>query len=246
MATAAAAQYTTIGPYKSGVWLARPANGSPGIYFRPNLPPENGRNQYYWLGSNKTEAGSRLGDAINALNVDPLKVTDHTGWIGQISAIPGGTDPFPIPGIGPVGPIPDIFNSLTAGIGSTLDFLKLIAWLFHPRNILRAVEFLSGIVLVIFGLWAAVQARGEKLEGFTTGESPLTRSGLGRVARELGHAASGEQRSARRAARSSGESAPVRIRPRSAPHRQRRTALRVRYAREEKVARRGEEKRRGK
>lgn len=111
------------------------------------------------------------------------------------------------------------FGAIGDGITTTLDFLKLLAWLFHPRNILRAVEFLIGIVLMIFGLHAAMQARGERREGFTTSESALTRSELGRVATELG-------RSAR------GGGSPQR---RSAPHVTRRRALAQRYTREERV-----------
>lgn len=111
-----------------------------------------------------------------------------------------------------------LFSKVLGAITSPLDFLLLLAWLFHPRNILRGVEFLVGIVLMIFGLHAAMQARGEKLEGFTTSESALTRSGLARVADSLGAAARGEGR-----------------RPASAPHVVRRQALAQRYTREQRV-----------
>lgn len=47
---------------------------------------------------------------------------------------------------------------VSAAITSPLDFLMFIAWIFHPRTLLRAVEFLSGIALMAFGLW--VQIRG--------------------------------------------------------------------------------------
>lgn len=105
-------------------------------------------------------------------------------------------------------------------INSVTDFLKLISWLFHPRNILRAVEFLVGVLLMVFGLHAAFQARGERREGFTTSESALTRSELGRVAVELGRTARGGGRPRK---------------PRSAPHVTRRRALAQRYTREERV-----------
>jgi len=38
------------------------------------------------------------------------------------------------------------------GIGSILDFLKFIGWLFHPLNLLRAVEFLTGLAFVFYGI----------------------------------------------------------------------------------------------
>lgn len=114
----------------------------------------------------------------------------------------------------------DIFSTIGDTINSTADFLKLIAWLFHPRNILRGVEFMVGIVLMIFGLHAAFQARGERAEGFTTSEGALTRSELGRVATELGRSARGGGRPRR---------------PATAPHVTRRRALAQRYTREERV-----------
>lgn len=132
-------------------------------------------------------------------------------------------------GLGAAGAVPaqaltgGLFSSVSDAINSTSDFLKFIGWIFHPRNILRAVEFLVGIALMIFGFHAAMQARGEKLEGFATSEGALTRSGLGRVATELGRAT--------RQGRSPD-------RPRSAPHRTRQRALQQRYLREEDVQRR--------
>jgi hypothetical protein len=37
-------------------------------------------------------------------------------------------------------------------ISGTTDFLKWISWLFHPLNLLRAVEFLTGIATMYYGL----------------------------------------------------------------------------------------------
>lgn len=115
-----------------------------------------------------------------------------------------------------------LLGASAVAITSPLDFLKFIAWIFHPRNILRGVEFLVGFVLMIFGMQAALQARGEKLEGFTTSEAAISRAGLGRVATALGQ-------SARRRERTGTQ---------SAPHRTRREALRQRYQREERVRQR--------
>jgi hypothetical protein len=116
-----------------------------------------------------------------------------------------------------------LLAATAAAITSPLDFLKFIAWIFHPRNILRAVEFVVGIILMIFGFHAAMQARGERIEGFTTSEGALTRSGLGRVATALGQATRGGGVQ----------------RPTSAPHRTRQRALTQRYRREENLQRRG-------
>lgn len=116
-----------------------------------------------------------------------------------------------------------LFGGIGDAISAPLDFLKMVAWIFYPRNILRAVEFLTGIAIMIFGFHAAIQARGESMEGFSTSESPLTRSGLGRVATELGRASRSGQRPSR---------------PSSAPHATRRKALRQRYQREEDLQRR--------
>lgn len=122
-----------------------------------------------------------------------------------------------------------LYGGIAAAITSPLDFLKFIAWIFHPRNILRAVEFLVGIALMVFGFNAALQARGEKVEGFSTSEGAITRSGLGRVATELGRAARGN---------AGGSSGRRPQRPRSAPHRTRQRALTQRYRREEDLQRR--------
>lgn len=121
-----------------------------------------------------------------------------------------------------------LFATVGAAINSPLDFLKFIAWIFHPRNILRAVEFLVGLALMVFGFNAGWQARGERIEGFSTSESAISRSGLFRVATELGRASRG---------RAGGESGR-RPQPRSAPHKTRQRALSQRYKREEDLQRR--------
>ncbi len=108
-------------------------------------------------------------------------------------------------------------GKIVGAITSPLAFLAFIAWIFHPKNILRAVEFLVGLLLMGFGFQAGLQGRSESLEGFSTSESALSRAGIGRVAAALAR--------------------PNRSRPQSAPHVQRRNALRQRYAREERIRR---------
>jgi hypothetical protein len=47
---------------------------------------------------------------------------------------------------------PGIIRDTSNAIHGTTDFLKYIAWIFHPHNILRAVEFLAGLGLMAVGL----------------------------------------------------------------------------------------------
>lgn len=138
------------------------------------------------------------------------------------------------------------WQDLLGAVTGPLDFFKLLAWIINPVNILRAVELLIGLVLMGFGFQAMLQAYGEGKEGFVTSENPLSRSGLGRVSREVAYAA----RTAATEGRSTGKSPrkpsgstsnPTqgrRIRPAAAPHRTRRQALRLRYEREKVVSER--------
>lgn len=164
--------YVDPGPYKTGVWLVKLPNGKAGIYQKSQLPKPDGKIQYFWIGASKTQIQSRYQDAIDALGVD---ISQLTGGVSGSKFGPSGTNAG----------LTGIPQTISDSINSATDFLKLVGWIFHPRNILRAAEFLTGIVLMVFGLWAAIQSRGEKLEGFTSGESPLSRSGLGRVSRAL-------------------------------------------------------------
>lgn len=147
-----------------------------------------------------------------------------------------------LPGV-PFIPNPlDLFKGLSSSVNSVTDFLKILAWIINPVNILRAVEFLVGITLMAFGLQAMMQAYGEKKEGFTTSENPLSRSGLGRVSKELANAIP-QARAAKMAGAAKGAGkgagkAKKRVRPEAAPHRTRRQALRLRYEREKAVSQR--------
>lgn len=160
-------------------------------------------------------------------------------FFGGVSPGPGGKGTQVGPGgaaaVNPVSPASGsgLFGSVAAAVTDVTSFLQLVAWLFHPRNILRAVEFLVGMVLIGFGFWAAMQARGESREGFTTGEAALSRSGLGRVSRALAMEA-GERRPPRKPRKPSAVS-QVKRRTATAPHRTRREALRQRYTREQRV-----------
>ena len=170
-----AANYTDPGPYKGGIWLVKTPDGKAGFYQRDQLPPPDGKTKYFWIGSSKKQINARLSAAMAALGV-------------SIDQLPGGITGGQFGPSGTVQGLTGIPGTIASGISSVVDFLKLIGWIFHPRNLLRAVEFLAGIVLMLFGVWAAIQAYGEKREGFNSGESALSRSGLGRVARELASA----------------------------------------------------------
>lgn len=175
---------------------------------------------------------SVLTDWSDAQSVDP---TDPSAGDGNQFAS------FPIPG--PLGFIPnplDLFKSLSGSINSVTDFLKVIVWIVNPVNILRMVEVLIGLALMTFGFQAMMQAYGETKEGFVTSENPLSRSGLGRVSKELSKAVTTAVPEARAAkatkagtgTKSTKQSTRTR-KPRSAPHKSRREALRLRYEREE-------------
>lgn len=181
---------------------------------------------------------------IQAFAKGPSELQQILDQIGQSAVIPplgsagaavaGGADAAGTTAAGGVIPTSalgagGLFAASAAAITSPLDFLKFIAWIFHPQNILRAVEFVVGLILMIFGFNAALQARGERIEGFSTSEGALTRSGLGRVATALGQAARGG---------GGGSSRRRPSRPRSAPHRTRQRALSQRYKREEDLQRR--------
>lgn len=223
--------------HPTGVWLVSWPDGAAGIYDRSDLPARASGIRYYWLGNTPAQAQSGVDAAIGklGLNVEQIPTAQGiapafkgkpVGIAGNIPVTPGQTfpkSPGTAPGAtypkspAPISTFVDAVNAVT----SVSDFLKLLAWIITPRNLLRIVETIFGVLFMAFGFWAAVQARGESREGFETGEMALTRSGLGRVASALGRQARG----------ASG-------RVESAPHRTRRAALRQRYTREETVRRR--------
>lgn len=174
-------------------------------------------------GGGDTAAGSAdAGAGAAGVGADTGDAGGAAAGTAGTGAAAGETGAAGAAGGGAAGGAGGAFSKFAGAITSPLDFLMLIAWLFNPRMILRAVEFLVGIALMIFGFHAAMQARGERAEGFSTSENAITRSGLGRVATELG-------RSTKTGSLN---------RPQSAPHATRRKALRQRYQREEDLQRR--------
>jgi hypothetical protein len=137
---------------------------------RARLPRYTTGTEYYWLGVTPQQAISRLPGAIQNMNLDvssiPIdpKLLDpafhgqRVGISGDWNAPgaggpkmgpPSTAQPAPTyPGAQyPQGPL----GVLTA-ISETADFLKWIAWLFHPLNLLRAVEFITGLATMFYGL----------------------------------------------------------------------------------------------
>lgn len=59
----------------------------------------------------------------------------------------------------------DLFKGAGKAIHGVTDFLKWIAWIFHPLNVLRVVEFLAGFNIMIAGFVAIIMAwRGATAE----------------------------------------------------------------------------------
>lgn len=160
--------YSTVGPYKHGVWLVVLKNGAAAIMNRAHLPAYTPGTEYYWLGSDPNQAASRLPGALGHLNLDVSTFPDATGiqpaFKGKVVGLAGdfgapGGPPLGTPGApttaptvpgatysgGPLGGIADAITSVE-------DFLKLASWLFHPLNWLRAVEFLTGLAFMGWGV----------------------------------------------------------------------------------------------
>lgn len=182
------AAYSQVGPYRHGVWLVVLPNGAAGIMNRGNLPAYRPGTKYYWLGADPKKAADRLWGALSHLGLDVSTVPDATGlapaFRGRIVGVsgdfgaPGGSGPKPLStpsidtptvpnaqyGQGPLGGVAD-------AISGTTDFLKLISWIFHPLNIMRAVEFLTGIAMMGFGLSTllGVMRRGRATHRTTLG-----------------------------------------------------------------------------
>lgn len=77
---------------------------------------------------------------------------------------------------GPLSNIPKDISTIGSSITSVSDFLSYIAWIFYPANLLRAVEFVLGIVLILFGL---TKFRG--IGGF--GRAAISATPVGRIIR---------------------------------------------------------------
>lgn len=105
-------------------------------------------------GANDPAAGgggaSTDGAGVNAEFASYVGLFGGLGPLDPTNLLPG----FNIPGI----PNPlDLFQGGADAISGTVDFLKWISWIFNPKNILRAVEFVTGLIIMAFGLHSMYQ-----------------------------------------------------------------------------------------
>ncbi len=136
-------------------------------------------------GSDGGSTTSLLGGILNIVK-NPFKMPSNGGigygTAGANANAPGVSQPTPDSVVsGGVDDAGGVVKSVADSIGSTLDFLKFIAWIFHPRNILRAVEFLTGIALIFFGGRIALSSAGVSLDGFSSNQVGISQAGLSRV-----------------------------------------------------------------
>lgn len=187
----AAKPYSTPGPYTSGLWYVV-KGGTLALSTRSHLPRVGTGWQYYWLGTTTPEILSRFGDAQNAIG------PTGSSWIPSVGSIQKAfqSGRFTVTGstrttlqstahsaseLTSTGG--SIFDDLVDAINSVVDFLKWIAWIFHPVNLLRAVEFVTGMILVGFGFHAVLQARQEdRRGGYRGSRNAAQRSAIGRTA----------------------------------------------------------------
>lgn len=164
---------------------------------------------------------------------------------GGPSVQPASFNPFrSIPGIG--GFIPDIpnplnlFNDAASAVSDVGTFLKWVAWLFSPRNILRVVEFLAGAGLMGVAAMFALRS-GRTGSSSSSGPTGRRRATIRRVIRSTpagrAYALAGARREGRTAARRS-RAAQV-----SAGHREEEKRARKRAQRSEEARRKPGESR---
>jgi hypothetical protein len=99
-------------------------------------------------GSDTTDTGAGIDTAFASYIAESDGTAggaENVAWLG----VPG----LSLPLFNPL----DAFKSAKDAVNGTADFLKWIAWIFHPRNVLRMVEFLIGFTLMGFGIVTAIQ-----------------------------------------------------------------------------------------
>lgn len=107
--------------------------------------------------------------------------TEDAGWHwSPLSPIPFPT-PFKVPGFPDLGNPLGLFKDSANAVKDAADFFKWIAWIFHPKNVLRAVEFLSGLTIMGFGLHTMIAVYRNDSQA---GAIPRARQATGRAARE--------------------------------------------------------------
>lgn len=179
----AGSPYDSPGSFTTGIWLVLMPNGTTHFSNRANLPAVGTGAKYYWLGSTLAQINPRIKQALGSLTGAPVPATPQLTQQELQKILDGkrvGVQIKPGPG-SPAAVAGSFFGTIGDALSSTLDFLKLIAWLFHPRNILRAVEFIVGLMAIVMGIKIAVQQRFQA----PVTENALDAAGLGRIARNL-------------------------------------------------------------
>jgi len=95
--------------------------------------------------------------------------------------------PFRLPHIGPQIDIPipnplDLFKDSAKAVKDANDFLKWVSWIFHPKNVLRAVEFVTGFTIMGVGLHTLMAVYKDAPQ---TGAAPRAKQAVRRGAGEL-------------------------------------------------------------
>jgi hypothetical protein len=102
---------------------------------------------------------------LNPLPWGPHLAVPGTGWIPNLPSIP---DPF------------KVFGEAGAAVNDLGTFLKWVAWLFSPKNILRIVEFVTGAGLMLVAAYFASQ--GFKSSSSSSSSSSGGPSGIKKAA----------------------------------------------------------------
>lgn len=129
--------------------------------------------------------------------------TIFANYIGETDGTQTENVGFSLPGIPGIPGIPsipnplDLFKDAAGVVNDTKDFLKWIAWIFHPRNVLRVVEFFTGLTLIILGIHTAIQVHRDGETVFSAGKKAAGNAAaatpVGRAARVAKGARAGRQ-----------------------------------------------------
>lgn len=152
----------------SGYGLTRPDSSADATKTDPledlfqNYMSEFATNVGQVFGQDANAVTAATSGGATAPNAAPSTVTPGiTTGAGEsdTSIIPGVPTGFishvgPVPLFNPLAPFEDAKNAID-GVGT---FLKYIAWIFHPRNVLRVVQFLVGLETMVLGIVLAVEA----------------------------------------------------------------------------------------
>ena len=126
---------------------------------------------------------------------DPGSSGDPSGTTQDVSFHIGPLKvPFNIPGV--LNPL-DWFKAASGAVNTAEDFFKLLGWIFNPRNILRFVEFMVGIVTMILGVVTMFQIYRGGTTPFGRAGEAVSMTPVGRAARTVSGARQGRAQARR-------------------------------------------------